>query len=83
MRFPIIFICFKYTCSKPIAEVKPTTSATVTKPSHIERKRSIGAHLKKQEKRPSNTETGQNFTPFNEPLKALQLVIVQINSPEW
>lgn len=47
----------------------------------MERRRSIGSHLKKQEKRLNDTT--QNFTPFNEPQKALQLVSVQINSPEW
>lgn len=65
--------------SKPIAEVKPTTSAAA-QPLR-ERRKSVGSYLKKHEKRPN--EIGVNFTPFNEPQKALQLVSIQLNSPEW
>lgn len=68
--------------SKPIAEVKPTTSVSLAKVSASERRKSIGMHLKKQEKR-SDSGMGPNFTPFNEPQKALQLVSIQINSSEW
>lgn len=38
-------------------------------------------HSKKKEK--LSNEMGPNFTPFNDPQKALQLVSTQINSSEW
>lgn len=66
--------------SKPIAEVKPTTTHVVQQPL-TERRKSIGSNLKKQEKQ--TNFTGQSFTPFTEPQKALQLVSTQINSSEW
>lgn len=73
-------INFFLKCSKPIAEVKPTTTSAAVQPL-TERRRSVGSHLKKHEKRPN--EIGVNFTPFNEPQKALQLVSIQLNSSEW
>lgn len=68
--------------SKPIAEVKPTTTAALAKASAPERRKSIGTYVKRQEKR-SDAGTGPNFAPFNDPQKALKLVSVQINSSEW
>ncbi|XP_025200422.1 uncharacterized protein LOC112598232 [Melanaphis sacchari] len=68
---------------KPVAEVKPTKS--IVQPSApptasiAERRRSIGTKLKNKR----STEIGPNFTPFNEPQRALHLVSTQINSPEW
>ncbi|XP_060840965.1 uncharacterized protein LOC132921780 isoform X1 [Rhopalosiphum padi] len=68
---------------KPVAEVKPTKSVvqpsapTVT--STTERRRSVGTNLKNKR----SSEIGPNFTPFNEPQRALHLVSTQINSPEW
>ncbi|XP_026810660.1 uncharacterized protein LOC113552145 isoform X1 [Rhopalosiphum maidis] len=68
---------------KPIAEVKPTKSVvqpsapTIT--STAERRRSVGTNLKNKR----SSEIGPNFTPFNEPQRALHLVSTQINSPEW
>lgn len=65
-----------------MAEVRPTKS--VAQPpappaaSTVERRKSVGTNLKKR-----SSEMGPNFTPFNDPQRALHLVSTQINSPEW
>lgn len=82
-KFVHSLIYFFFLFSKPIAEVKPTTTAVQPSLSRsTERKRSAAVPLKKPEKRPI-AETGLNLTPFNEPQKALQLVSTQVNSTEW
>jgi len=69
-------ICFN--SKKPVAEVKPTKSVMQPPAPKVERRRSVGTNLKKR-----SSEMGPNFTPFNEPQRALHLVSTQINSPEW
>ncbi|KAE9526652.1 hypothetical protein AGLY_013300 [Aphis glycines] len=68
---------------KPVAEVKPTKSnvqpSAPLAASTTVRKRSVGTNLKNKR----SSEMGPNFTPFNEPQRALQLVSTQINSSEW
>lgn len=78
------FIYYLFSCSKkPVAEVKPTKSnvqpSAPLAASTTVRKRSVGTNLKNKR----SSEMGPNFTPFNEPQRALQLVSTQINSSEW